>query len=636
MNMMQNVHVPAVALVFSCFLIIVYFSKKRVNLLENKLYMIMLIAAAIDALLSTALFFNIYTNYSEAFAILMNRLDYIMLITWISSLFLYTFIITYQERSRFKANFKLLVIFVILFNIGITIWQFNLPVEIRIISEVQQTAQGPAVQLTHAIWGFYTFLTGLLICTNLNKINKKHIPIFLCVVGSLLLFWVFAINPYLIIISITITFINFVMYHTIENPDIKMLKEVSSAKDHAEKANMAKSDFLSSMSHEIRTPLNAIKGFSELTVETTDIREANENAKEVVRATETLLEIINGVLDISRIESGNMELNQIDYNPVELFNDTSRMINVRMKEKALDFRVNVAKDIPSTLYGDRVNIQKVLINLLTNAVKYTNEGHVLLDVQCINKGDKCTLVISIEDTGRGIKSEQIKTLFNKWERLEEDKNTTVEGTGLGLAITQQLVEMMNGKIVVQSVYGSGSKFMVTLNQEIKNIAPNTISVYHPEKKSMIKTPEESVKKPSTESPLVVMKRTYPNKKVLIVDDNNLNLKIVDRILNTYELEVVAFNSAHEVLEHINQGEKYDLLLVDDMMPKMTGTQMMKNLKATGYPVPMVVLTANVMSGERERYIKEGFDDYLAKPVNKEELDRVLYTYLHKEEEIETI
>lgn len=325
-----------------------------------------------------------------------------------------------------------------------------------------------------------------------------------------------------------------------------------------------------------------------------------------------MLEIINGVLDISKIESGKIEITNETYKPYEMLNDVIKMLNYRFEEKKLVFNVNIAPDIPTTLYGDRSNIQKVITNLLTNAAKYTSCGHVDFTINCINKSNVCRLFISVEDTGRGIKPENIDKLFTKFNRLDEDKNTTNEGTGLGLAITKHLVELMGGEITVQSKYGSGTKFTVTLNQSIQ--APENEEV------ADVTALTNCAADNNNQSSLT-------DKRVLLIDDNKLNIKIAAKYLSTYQCQIIEAISAQECLNMIDKGEKFDLLLADDMMPEMTGTEMMKKLKSSGYSTPIVVLTANVMDGQKEQYLKNGFDDYLGKPIDKKELNRVLKKYL---------
>ncbi len=636
---MPNLYLPVAATIFSILLIIVYFSKKRISLLENKLYSIMLVVILIDSLLSSILFFNVYTNYNQFFVEMCNKVDYLQLLVWISCMYLYTYTITHNKEEKFAKKFKLNLILIIIINIFISILIFMANIEIVLISPIKQTAQGDSVNIAYFAWGFYMLLCGIMTLFNIKRINKKYIPIFVSLFLSVILFIIFSINPFLIVISICLTFINLVMYFTIENPDVQMLTQMELAKDEAEKANRHKSEFLSSMSHEIRTPLNAIKGFSEFIGDAKTLEEAKENAKDIVNASNVLLEIVGNVLDMSKIESGNIEIVDSDYNLYEIIDSIIKVVDYRFKEKNIALNINIAPDIPKMLYGDRAIIKKVLLNLLTNAVKYTNEGHVDFTVNFVNKEDICRLIISVEDTGRGIKPENISKLFTKFDRLEEDRNTTTEGTGLGLAITKHIVELMGGNITVQSVYGSGSKFTVTLNQRIKKldtdqaVSSNEIKTKVVldsirdnqkllEKKETISQPENQTNNVST--PNQINDSINSNsKKILLIDDNKLNLKVASKLLSNYGFQVEECMSGQECIDRINKGEKFDLLFADEMMPNMSGTQMMQTLKSRGYITPIVVLTADVVNNAKDKYVASGFDDYLGKPIDKQELDRIL-------------
>ena len=393
------------------------------------------------------------------------------------------------------------------------------------------------------------------------------------------------------------------MYFTIENPDVKMVKELEVAKNEADKANRAKSDFLSSMSHELRTPLNAIVCFSELLESKEGLdSESKDFAKDIVSASHNLLDLVNGVLDISKIEAGKMELINKEYNSFELFNSLSTMVIPRIGDKPIDFKTVIASDIPPVLKGDTGKLKQIILNLLTNAVKYTDKGFIKYRVECINdyKNNQTKLIITVTDTGRGIKKEDI-------ERLDIEKNTTTEGTGLGLAITESLAELMGGKITVISDYGKGSTFKFVVVEEIVNKESNLV-----------------VNEQTT-----LNYETFEGKKVLVVDDSKLNLKVAENVLKNFKVSTETFTSGLECLSCV-KSKKYDIIFMDIMMPNMSGVEVLKKLREEKVNIPVIALTADAIEGQEEKYISEGVDGYLSKPIDKTKLKVILNKYLKGE------
>lgn len=595
--------------IYIIMIMLIYFSKKRINNLDNKIYSTILILNSIGVVIDIIQFAMIKNGADYSAVIFVNKLFLLYVITWTA---IYNYYVISIRRTAEKIIHNKVTKLLILTYLIFVIIVICLPVTYKLNADGTMYSTGPAVKFVFAAVSYYIFLMFVSMVINLihnHKNSDKYKPVLSFLVMGSVSGILQMINPVLLLTSPVETFVTILTYFFIENPDLKMLNEVKAAKDAADKANQAKSDFLSSMSHEIRTPLNAIVGFSECIKNADNLEEAKENASDIVTASESLLEIVNGILDISKIESGKLELVQTDYDIYKILDEVVKLIKARLGDKPLNFEVNIAPDIPHVLYGDHFNIKKILINFLTNAVKYTDEGYIKFDVRCVKVNDEvCRLIMSVKDSGRGIKKENIDKLFTKFQRLDEDKNTTIEGTGLGLAITKQLVEMMHGKIVVNSTYGEGSEFTAAIDQRISNA------------------------KLDNEETVVEGELDLTNKNVLVVDDNILNLKVATKLLKPYKCNVEVCESGFACLDKIKEGKTYDIILLDDMMPKMKGSETLTRLKQIdGFDIPVIALTANAIQGMKEQYLLLGFDDYLAKPIEKKELYRVLNKYVLKAE-----
>lgn len=595
-----------ISLIYSIFLNILFFSKKHIKTYETKMFSIMLFSNLIGLLLEFSCMFLIYQlGVENILVITVNRIFLLYLLLFAVLFGMYAAYISLIDGTEKDLSKKHKYIRIIAFSIyaisGVLV--LLLPLNIYSNDGIMYSS-GPATKVVYFISSLCTFLCVIMMIAKYKNIKKKKtITLFAYIIGAGVTALIQQMNPALTLATSMETFLIFLMYNTIENPDVKMIEALQTARDQADKANRAKTEFLSSMSHEIRTPLNAIVGFSDYIMTSETLDEAKENAKDIVNASNTLLEIVNGILDISKIEAGKLEIVNSKYNARNTFESLAKLITPKMNEKGLDFSYYIAPDIPETLFGDHANIKKVITNLLSNAYKYTERGFVRYEVNCINSSEFTKLIITVEDSGRGIKQESIDKLFTKFQRLDEDRNTTIEGTGLGLAITKQLIELMGGKILVHTVYGEGSKFTVVLNQRIES-TPVT------EEKHEIKTTLD-----------------LKDKKILIVDDNALNIKVATKILERYNANhVKALDNGFSCIDDIKSGSTYDIILMDDMMPKMTGVETFKKLKEMpGFNMPVVILTANAITGMKEKYLSEGFDEYLAKPIEKDELIRVFNT-----------
>ena len=446
---------------------------------------------------------------------------------------------------------------------------------------------------------------------------------------------------YLIILVISLA-VGAVLALLTVRPYVKAQGELFAEKVRAESANNAKSDFLANMSHEIRTPINAVLGMNEMIIRENHrameltasdpllVQESLENisvyAGDVKKAGHNLLAIVNDILDFSKIEAGRMDLLEAPYQLSSLINDINNMILFKAQDKGLKFTVEVDPTIPDELSGDEVRIRQIFTNLLNNAVKFTDKGSVSLKIRGKKIDDgKINLVITVWDTGIGIKPEDRDVLFNKFERLEMERNNTIEGTGLGLAITKRLVDIMNGTIEVESEYGKGSIFTVTIPQTISSEEP--IGDFQARLKEHL--PGDRPYKESFRA---------PDATILIVDDTRINLTVAVNLLKNTKIKIDTATSGSDAVV-MAAKTKYDMIFMDQRMPEMDGTEAFHKIRddenSLSRDVPVVCLTADAVIGAKERYLAEGFSDYLTKPIDNYALEKMIMKYL-PEDKVERI
>ena len=586
-----------------------FFFRKRIINYETKAYSYLLASAFILIIFefSCVLSARFDQTGSTLFAAFVGRGIMVAIILWIT-IFTYYIILVTRKTKNIERDRKFKNMFLIIFIIN-SLMVCALPLYFYTDGKIAYT-YGPSTNYVVGVI-FAAIIINIYCAIKSRKYlkRKKIIPIFAFITSIIILIMVRSISPDIQMFSAIFTFVTILMYFTIENPDVKMIEQLNILKEQADRANRAKSDFLSSMSHEIRTPLNAIVGFSNTLNENKNLPpELKDEVKDILTASDNLLEIVNGVLDISKIEANKIEIIKKEYDTKKMFDELCKLTKVRIGEKPIEFISKIDEDLPRVLYGDSTRVKQIILNLLTNAAKYTDEGKIELDVKSVKKDNIVRLIVSVKDTGRGIKQESIDKLFTKFERLDEEGNTTIEGTGLGLAITKKLLELMHGTIVVDSTYGKGSKFTVSIDQGY-------------------------VEKPTLkfeDTNMIISSLDLSGKKILLVDDNKLNIKVAEKLLEPYKAEITSLLSGEETLELLKKDNKFDLILLDDMMPKMSGTETFNKIKEDDlYSGPIVVLTANALTGEKEKYLEIGFDDYLAKPIEKIELNRVLKKYLKK-------
>ena len=399
-------------------------------------------------------------------------------------------------------------------------------------------------------------------------------------------------------------------------------KQLIELKEDAERANEAKSSFLARMSHEIRTPINAVLGMNEMILRETEADNIREYAINIHNAGKTLLSIINDILDLSKIESSKMEITENDYMLGSMILDIENMIAMRAEEKNLTFRILADSKLPKNLHGDEMRVKQCIVNLLTNSVKYTNEGSVTLEIDCADiQGNIINLRITVSDTGIGIREEELHMLFDPFTRLDMMRNKSVEGTGLGLSITKRLVAMMQGNLTVESEYGNGSKFTFVIPQKI--MGTELLGDYR-------KAADEVTEHSKSGAPGTFI---APRAKILAVDDNRVNITVVKGLLKRLKVQFDAALSGAECLDKIRQNH-YDIIFLDHMMPEMDGVETLQSMcqieEYAQNPSVVIALTANAIVGAKEEYLQAGFEDYLSKPIDSMQLEQLIRRYLSPE------
>ena len=391
------------------------------------------------------------------------------------------------------------------------------------------------------------------------------------------------------------------LYLTLENMGLKELESLRIENSYNKEQNIDKVAFLKNISHEIRTPINTIDGFSQMIIDNDDLSEIKKDVADIRIASRDLIDVINGMIDLSIIESGNLEIISENYNIYDMFDTIIDITKSKLREKKVDFKVEIDNNIPEVLWGDSERISQLILNLLKYSIRYTDKGEINLKVTRIKSDTICRLKVEVSSTGKTLTKEEISQIFN----LKEQK----EQTNLNLSVSNYLVEKMNGSLEVDNTYTEGTCFIVTLDQKINS--------EHQERA----TKKEKVLKP--------FKAT--GKRILLVDDNKLNLKVATRLLSPYQVTVTEANSGQECLDILEYDHDFDLILMDDLMPGLSGTETMNLIKKIeridGYYIPITAVTANATAGQKEKYLEMGFDDYISKPIDRYELDLILKKYL---------
>ncbi len=598
---------------FMILLMISYYLQEKPSTIGSKLYRLILWVSfllVLSEILPSIWFF--YVDHSYMFYVLV-RIHWFIGIIWFCLAYIYCYcflknVTTYKIIDLIKNETRCKI--VTISTIVVLIIYMFLPFKTITTEEEFTYIPGLPAYITFIFGTIVTMFIILLMYRRKNEASsrgRKSSLLLLCDMGIIVLLQF--IFPKTVLFGLGFTIAVYFLYFYIENPDLMMVNNLEKLKNDIEKSNLAKTDFLSNMSHEIRSPMNAIIGFSETILANPDYdpEQIKNDISHIASSGNNLLDIINNILDISKIESGNETLVQKEYSIGNIIIGLKNMIETRLSNRPIKFVTDVDSEIPMTMYGDSTKLFQVLLNILTNSMKYTEVGRITLAITKEIKNNDVTLKFRISDTGYGIKKEDYDKLFEKFSRLNSATTNEIEGTGLGLVITKKYVDLLGGKIWFESDYGVGTTFYVEVPQKI--VDPTPIG----DIRDGIKQSDE------------IDYLDCTGKKVLVVDDNELNLKVAKKVLEKYNFEIVTTTTGKDCVYKIKEGQHYDIIFLDHMMPEMDGIEVVHILKKLAdYKIPPIVaLTANAITGVREMYLREGFDEYLSKPINRSELNRII-------------
>ena len=600
---------------FTVLLMISYYLQQRTTTIGGKLYRALLQTVII--ILATEIgstYFILYGPFVDL-GYLVLRVSWFFGILWFLGFYLYSICFLKNIKATtikelIQTNNRCLVV-TIMTIITLIIYMF-LPFD-RMTRETFSYLPGLPTYFTIIFAGFIILLVIILMIKRRKEIgDRSRRAVVLILILAMIMIMLQVIFPRTMLFGFAFGLAMFFLYFYIENPDLMMIADLQELRKDIERSNLAKTDFLSNMSHELRSPMNAIVGFSEtiLTNPTFDPETTRADIDHISSAGNNLLDIIDNILDISKIESGHEELEEREYSIGNVIIELTELIQTRLVNRPIQLIAEVDSQIPRRVYGDATKLFQVLLNILTNAVKYTEVGKIKIVVNKEIKNNEVLLKFRVSDTGYGIKKEDYDKMFEKFSRLNSATTNEIEGTGLGLVITKKYVDLMGGKIWFESEYEVGTTFYVEVTQKIVD----------PEPIGDIREAQ------ALEDNIEYLDCT--GKRVLIVDDDLLNLKVAKKLLSKYKFSVDTLTTGKDCIYKIKEGQQYDMIFLDHMMPEMDGIEVVHILKKLeDYKIPPIVaLTANAV---RDMYLKEGFDEYLPKPVKMSELNHIINKYFKK-------
>ncbi|MDD6272223.1 MAG: ATP-binding protein [bacterium] len=606
------------SLIYLIILMIIYYNKKYFDIVQGRIYRYMLFLNIVFIVFQIIAVLVIYFSLSDVIIYLTWRISWSACIGWYGFFYFYFVAFTNNDNSNSFISFlkkrKFCMGMAIFICIAIVVYFIFLPYETQTVSNMTYLP-GKTAYIVFVFCVFLDILVIINLIKNIKNLSKQDTTVIFASLLATIILMSFQVKYQLItFIPLGFAVEMYLLYFTTENPDLLLLKKTKEVSDELEKSNKIKLDFLSNVSYEIKNPMDSISSLTDTLINTPFNVDSTKNyLKQICNSGSDLLDITNNILDLSTIETGTNLVKNKNYNPSEMISRLVDIIKNKLGYSKIHFNVSVDTNLPTIVNGDESKVYQCVLNILTNAVKYTEIGKITFTVTSKREGNNVRILFKVMDTGIGIKEEDHKYLFEKFSRLDDAVIKEIEGSGLGLTIAKKYLDLMGGKIWFESQHLAGSTFFIEIVQTIVDPTPIRNIAFNTEKINYSEGYDCS------------------NCKLLVVDDDELNVKVLSRMLERYKLKFDYVEDGDKCITKIKSDEKYDLIFMDDNLPNITGTETMKLLKdlAGNELPPVIILTANAILGMKEKYLSEGFSDYLSKPIDIQELDKIINKYLKK-------
>ncbi len=590
---MPNLYFQIVSFFLSLSLLIVFKLKVKVVNKETKIYYYLLLSSFIDSLLMSVIIYIGYTRPESWVLYPLNRIDYLMYLVWAWCFFLYMFNITYSDNEKVFNKYDKIIKCTEIINFVAMLLIFSLRINLHNTREVMY-AYGPAVTFLYGICGTYVLLIVIILLLNYKSLkNKKYMPVYMFAFMAVVLMVVRSINPGLLLIPLILSYIDLIMFFTMENPDLKMMKELSLAKDKAEKYSNDKATFLFNITQRIKNPLNEIEKIAKELENENNIEVIKRKANDISLASQKVQYIVKDALDISQVDAKKINIVESKYNLRKVIEESLIRLNMVIKDKPIKVYQIIAEDIPSELYGDAIKMKQILNTLLLNSAEYTDKGTIECNISCIKVRDICRIIIKVEDTGNGLPDEELSELFNKNTEIDLD---SLDYSVVSLGTLKKIVNLTGGTVMVQSKPGKGTEYSVVLDQKIVGEVDDT--------EKIINKYENVV--------------DHKKQKVLLINDSENELISLKKLFNSKDYQVIVSRDLDKLDNDV------DIVFVDEMMSRnKTETIIQKIKNKINNKIPIILVCESYNKEVLEKYIADGFTECILKPVKLKELNEVL-------------